>query len=787
MQVLVKLTEPRGSIRIEVSVAILILGCLLATILSEQIADASLQVDPHPISVEGVLLDQNGNPIADADVALTAQAFKSRTKTDENGHFRFPAVPGVIVTLIITAKGFADHERKLDPAAEVITELRIVLEPAPISERLTVTATRTETRVDDTAASISVLGYDDLRTTAAITVDDALRQVPGFSLFRRSGSRTANPTSQGISLRGLGASGASRAIVLFDGTPLNDPFGGWIYWSRVPRAAVERVEVLRGAASDLYGSSALSGVVNIITKRPETSTVSLEISYGNQNTPDASVFLVGQEGNWTGSLAAQSFRTDGFIVVDQDQRGFVDTAAGSRNSIINLSVERALGENRRIFAATSFFGESRTNGTPLQTNRTHLRQFTLGGDWSAEPVGFFSARLYGGSQVFDQNFSAVSADRNSETLTRVQCVPAQVIGLAAQWTRTIGSSQTLAAGVEANRVRGSSDEIAFTSGRASSLIDAGGKQAGVGVYFGDVIRVNSRLFISAAARVDHWRNSAAYSASRPLTSPGLTTATNFSDRAEYAFSPRLSVLYKLTPTVSLSGSINRAFRAPTLNEMYRSFRVGNVLTLANESLRAERLNSGEVGVSVRSSDEKLGVRGTVFWAEVSEPVANVTLSITPSLITRRRLNLGRTQSRGLEIEAEARLQRFWNFSAGYLFADASLVSFPANTALEGLTIPQVARHQFTFQLQYANPSRFTFGLQGRASSSQFDDDQNLFRLAPYFTLDGLVSRRMTRNVEVFGAIENLFNQRYEVGKTPVTTLGPPILVRAGVKFHLDSK
>lgn len=775
------------SSRSELTVATLFLACLLASTLTEQVADASLRVNQNTISVEGVLLDQNGNSIAGADVALSAQAFKSRTKTDESGRFRFPAVPTVHVTLMITAAGFANLERRLNPADDVTTELRIVLEPTPISEQLTVTATRTETRLGDTAASISVLGSDDLSTTAAITVDDALRQVPGFSLFRRSGSRTANPTSQGISLRGLGASGASRAIVLLDGTLLNDPFGGWIYWSRVPRGSVERVEVLRGGASDLYGSSALGGVVNIITRRPETNTLSLEISYGNQHTPDASLYLALRKGDWSATLAAQSFRTGGYILVERNQRGFVDTAAGSRNSTVNLSVERSFGENRKLFATTSFFGESRANGTPLQTNRTHIRQFTLGGDWWAAPAGSLSARFYGGTQVFDQNFSAISADRNSESLTRVQRVPAQVIGLSAQWTRSVGSSQTVAAGVEANQVRGSSDEIAFTLGQANSFVDAGGRQATIAVYFGDVIKVNSRLFLTAAARVDHWRNYAAFSGSRPLTSPSLTTVTNFRDRSENAFSPRLSVLYKVTPSVSLTGSINRAFRAPTLNEMYRSFRVGNVLTLANENLRAERLTGGEAGVSVRSPDENFGVRGTVFWAEVSEPVANVTLSVTPGLITRRRLNLGRTQSRGAEIETEARLHKFWNLSAGYLFADASLVRFPANTALEGLMIPQVARHQFTFQSRYANPSVITVGLQGRASSSQFDDDQNLFRLAPYFTLDVFVSRRITRSLEAFVAMENLFNQRYEVGKTPVTTLGPPILVRAALKVHLDSK
>ena len=167
-------------------------------------------------------------------------------------------------------------------------------------------------------------------------------------------------------------------------------------------------------------------------------------------------------------------------------------------------------------------------------------------------------------------------------------------------------------------------------------------------------------------------------------------------------------------------------------------------------------------------------------------MSEVTLTSTPALITRQRQNLGRTRSRGVEIETEARVKQFWNLSAGYLFADAMLVKFPANTGLEGLMIPQVARHQFTFQARYANPSIGTLALQGRSASSQFDDDQNLFRLAPYFNLDGLVSRRVTQTIDAFVAIENLLNQRYEVGKTPVTTLGPPILVRVGVRFHIDS-
>lgn len=734
----------------------------------------------------GIVVDQTGAPIAGVDVTLASKSLTSKTSTDTAGRFYFFLAPQSTGILTFTAEGFARLERTVDPKVDRAAELRIVLTPAPLSAQVNVTATRTETRLGETPASIAVLGPTDLQTTAAITLDDALRQVPGFSLFRRSGSRTANPTSQGVSLRGLGASGASRALVLADDLPLNDPFGGWVYWSRVPRDSVSEIEVLRGGASQLYGSSALGGVINIRTRRTEVDALSAEVSYGNQMTPDASVYLGGRRGDWAASLAAESFRTDGYVLVPATERGTIDTSAGSRHAVINLQVERLFGDNQRVFAGTSYFGESRANGTPLQTNRTHIRQFNAGSDWQFARAGSISFRAYGATEVFDQNFTAIAANRNSETLTRVQRVPAQVSGFSAKWARAFGGSQVLVAGFEAHQVRGASNEIVYVAGRASSLVDAGGREATAAGYFEDLIRIRRRVFINLGLRIDHWRNYNALSATRPLT-PGSSSLIVFPDRVETVFSPQASVLYKITNNLSLNASGTRAFRAPTLNELYRSFRVGNVLTLANEKLTAERLTGGEGGLRFTPFNGNFVLRGTFFWNQITNPVANVTLTTTPALITRQRQNLGLTRSRGVEIEADARLHRFWKLSAGYLLADATVVRFPANKTLEGLLIPQVARHQFTFQARYANPSLVTFAVQGRAASVQFDDDQNLFRLGSYFTLDAFVSRGIKHGVEVFAAAENLFNQRYEIGKTPVTTLGPPLLVRAGVRLHLGKR
>ena len=752
---------------------------LIALIASPVLA----QQNNSGLTIEGVVLDSAGAPIVEAQVQIAnSGGLVAATTTRGDGSFRILTDNHQPLTIIVRAAGFATHEQQLSSTSQAT--LQIVLMPAVVSANVTIAAARIESHVDETAATVVVLQDRELNTTAAVTLDDTLRQVPGFSLFRRSGSRTANPTSQGVSLRGIGASGASRALVLADGVPLNDPFGGWVYWNRVPRESISHVEVLEGGASHLYGSTALAGLIDISTKSASSNHVSLSASYGNEFTPNGSLFVSGTRRGWSASLAAEVFRTDGYILIPEAQRGLVDTAAGSRDAVMNLRIERRLSQAGRLFGTASFFGESRKNGTPLQTNRTHLRQFAFGGELASETAGAFVGRIWGGTQVFDQNFSAISADRNTETLTRVQRVPAQVLGASGQWSREIGSIQTFVAGVDTREVRGASDELAFVNGRATSTIGAGGRERTTGVYFEDLLRIGHSIFVNLTGRFDHWNNFEAFSATRSVAPGSPTITTAFADRSENALSGYGSVVYKFSEQVSAVFAGFKSFRAPTLNELYRSFRVGNVVTLANENLRAEKLTGGEAGLRWSSWQNRFEMQSNFFWNFINQPVANVTLQTTPALITRQRQNLGRTRARGLEIRSEMRFDKDWDFSAGYLLSDSTVVSFPVNPQLEGLQVPQVPRHQFTFQLRYLNPSVITVAFQGRAASTQFDDDQNLFPLGPYFTLDTRVSRRLHEKVELFCAVENLLNQRYEVGKTPVTTLGPPILFRAGFKIQI---
>src|SRR5579864_444110 len=296
--------------------------------------------------ITGAVTDNTGAAIPGAKVVLSSAGFQATQITDSRGRFSFEHVPVQQGTTQASAAGFLT--RKLQWSAGQ-GELKFELAPAGAAEEVTVTANRASTRVIDTPTSVVVLSPQDIAATAALTTDDKLRQAAGFSLFRRSDSRTANPTSQGVSLRGLGASGASRALVLVDGFPLNDPFGGWVYWDRIPGAEIAGMEVASGGASHLYGSDALGGVVDVLRKPVDVNAFSLETSYGNEDTPEVSFLGSHVAGNWSGSIAGELFRTDGYIDVPSSLRGSVDTPVNSEHAAGEAALERKFGQNASVF------------------------------------------------------------------------------------------------------------------------------------------------------------------------------------------------------------------------------------------------------------------------------------------------------------------------------------------------------------------------------------------------------------------------------------------------------
>ena len=757
-----------------------IVNCLLCLLFV-----AAPSVAAAKVTVDGIVRDSSGTVLKSASVTLKSGTFSDSTKTDVTGHFVFPDVPQVSGTVDVEAEGFVTVHQPWQSDENGAVHLEVVLRPGPAKEVVTVSAARIGVPLSDTPGSTILFSAPDLTAIPALRVDDVLRQVPGFSLFRRSGSRTANASAQGVSLRGLGGSASSRALVLLDGIPLVDPFGGWVYWNRVPRVALSSAEVFRGGSSSLYGSSALGGVVQFLTPEPDTPAFSLETSYGNENTPDLSLWTGSPVGRWDYSLTSEMFRTDGYILVPDSVRGSVDTPANSKDVTVYARVGHELGNNGRIFVRGNFYTESRNNGTRLQTNDTRIGEGALGVEKQFSNNDSLMIRVYGDVESYNQTFTAVAANRNSETLTDLQHVPEQVVGAAGQWVHTVGSSHTLLGGADISSVIGASDEILLTGLNRNR--NGGGRQRTVG-FFGEDIFRHARWTVILGARVDDWKNYRGSLVTVPLAGP--TVSTNYPSRTDVALSPRLSVLRAINDHVSLTGSVYRAFRAPTLNELYRTFRVGNVLTFNNAALDAERLTGAEAGVNISGWNGRLSMRGTFFWSDIVDPVANVTLSTKPTLITRQKMNLGRTRSRGVELDGILRVNRDIQIAAGYAYTAATVVSYPGNPGgvdLVGLDVAQVPRNVFTWQARYWNPSRLFASVAGRFIGQQFDDDQNQFPLARFYTMDFELGRSITSHLEVFGAVENVLNQRYEVARTPVVNLGPPILFRIGLRLNYPAR
>jgi outer membrane receptor protein involved in Fe transport len=750
-------------------------------------------------TISGTVADAQNAPVAGALVSLEKQnKTLAQTATDAEGKFSVAAGDETNLILKITAKGFADYEKSVGEN-DFSAPLNIVLSPPNLRADVTVSVTQTETRLSETPASVVVLTRENLDVTAARNLDDALRQIAGFAMFRRSSSRTTNPTAQGANFRGLAGSGASRASVLLDGISVNDAFGGWTYWTRVPKSSVQQIEVLRGGASSLYGDAALSGAINLQTESiGKEPVLRFEASAGTQNTFDGSAFGAFGKNGWNFSASFDAFHTRGYVPIAEEERGAADFYANSRYQNGFLTIEKRFGEdstqkrgdteilkNARIFLRGNLFSENRQNGTRLQTNRTYFRQTVFGADFPETRAGAFQLRSFVEKQIYDQIFSGVSLDRNTENLTRVQRVPSQAFGANLFWSKAFGN-HAVSSSFEFRDVRGASDETIYANNRATSLVGAGGKERAFSVSIQDFWRASDKLNLSFGARFDGWENSNALSATRNLTT-NQTAVVNFSDRNESAFSPRLAALYRVNENFSLYAAFSKSFRAPTLNELYRAFRVGNVLTLANENLKSERADNFEGGINFTGFSRRLNLRGNFYVAEVSRPVVSITLTSAPNLITRQRQNVGKTRARGLELDAEFLLRKDLRFSTSFLLVDARVAEFPANPDLIGKFPPQVPRRQLNLQMFYRPPSQFSFGAQGRISGAQFEDDLNSLRLRPFFTLDVFAAYRAAKKIEVFTAVENVFNRRYDIGLTPNRTVAAPLSARVGLRFDLGKR
>lgn len=755
--------------------------------------------------LEGIVRDASGAVIPGATVIVrTPAGIEQQTFTGPDGRFTIPRVASGQATLVIRAGGFAEREQPIPEGGEI----EVVLVPARITETVTVTPTRTEQRLGDVPASVSIIDKETIRRSPAVVADDVLRLVPTFSLFRRTSSLSAHPTAQGVSLRGIGPSGVSRSLVLIDGVPFNDPFGGWVYWTRIPLESLERIEVVDGASSSVYGNYAMGGVINIVSTRPRPRTFELRTQYGTRDSRKADFFASDVWGRVGASLEGSLFGTDGFPQVVASERGQVDTKAKADYENVGLKVDVAASERVNLFFRAGYFREERDNAKVTtvgprrpEANDTLWKSATGGARLTLPDYSDLQARVFLDFTRFDSNFMAVPAapvPRSIGRMTLLQRVPTTGIGGVVQWTKAISTRHLFSAGTDFRYVEGASHEQPLDPATGTTVTinrETGGTQMSTGTFAQAHVWPASRLSLTFSGRIDHWRNyDARHNEFSAVT--GAPTASHrgaLPDKEDTVFSPRVGALYHLTDRASVWGSLGWGFRAPTLNELYRQFSVGNIVTLANPELKPERLVGSELGVNLAPL-AALTLRATWFDNRVKDPISNVTLLNVAN--RRQRQNLGRTRIRGFQTDVEYRFASDWRVSAGYVFNRARVRENALSAEqvgqvlpqpeLVGKFLPQVPENRGSVSLSYSSPRYLTATVNVIFVGDQFDDDLNTLVLPAYGVVELSVSRAVARNVDLFLTAQNLFDKEYYVQRNP-TTVGAPRLVSGGIRLRVAGR
>jgi outer membrane receptor protein involved in Fe transport len=717
-------------------------------------------------STTGTVVDISGAVIPGAVVAVTSTDGRTVTvHTDADGNFD----AGMIAArLRVSLDGFAPAEVVVAGTAPV----QIVLRPVNFADSVVVTATRGAERLPS-AASSTVLTAAELSNMAAGALDDALRATPGFTLFRRSSSRVANPTTQGVTLRGVSGSGASRTLVLADGVPLNDPFGSWVYWNRIPFAAVDRVEVVRGATGDLYGAGSLGGVVQLLTLQPSRTRARATFDGGSHDTMRGSLFAAAERNGWNASGAYEGVSTEGVYVIGSEVRGAVDTRADSDYQTGFFTAGRRL-TNWHASVRGAGYSEERGNGTPQQVNSTDWRQvsFEAGG---LVGNGVFELHAVGSSQDYYQTFTAVAAlagvPRATERLTFEQFIDTSHRAINAQWSRAFNRVTTIV-GIDARHTESHQDENRFVllaganTLQAGSPFPSGGTEDVFAAYARASIQASDSVSVELGARGDSW-NSEPEDAQQPTK------------KVSYV-SPRAAVSWR-RGRYQMQASTYYANRTPSLNELHRRFAVGNQITNANPLLEPETLTGVEGGVLTQF--DRASLRATAFFNNLEGAIANVTLSQTPTQIIRQRQNSDTIRATGLEIEVDARVGNTLSVNGQLVLTSSHFRGSVATPALEGKEVPQVPNWQGGFSLTWADPRIVTAATQVRFSGDQFDDDLNTaaFVLEKYAVWDATVSRAIVRSVHAFVAVENILDLEFDTARTPIRSIGWPRTVRAGAR------
>ena len=628
-----------------------------------------------------------------------------------------------------------------------------------------------------------VIPRDRLALNASGRIEDVLADVAGFQQFRRADSRAANPTSQGATLRGIGGNASSRALVLLDGVPQADPFTGYIPYSALRPERLASVRVTRGGGAGAFGVGAVAGTIELASGGPnDLPHLSARVSGGSRNASEVSGGIVERLGGGFASLNAGWDRGDGYVLIPASRRGSADVPARYDAWSAALRGVAPINPDLEVQGSALIFDDHRLRGLAGTASRSR------GADASVKLVGRgrwrFEALAYLQERGFRSGFVSTAADRSSTTPTLDQfSTPSTGYGAKIELRPPVGDRNNVRIGADLRGASGQTNELfRYVAGTATRIRRAGGTNTTYGGFVEGSAMLGA-LTLTGGARLDHWSIRGGFLNESVIGTGMPTLDIGNADRSGTRPTFRGGAVLKLSDAIELRAAGYTGFRVPTLNELYRPFRVGADATAANDALGLERLKGYEGGINLRAGPATLGL--TAFRNRLAGAIANVTLGVGPGTfpqvgfvatggVFRQRLNVDAIDVKGVEATATVPIGNV-RLSASYAYTDARVHASGVALPLDGKRPAQTPEHQGSATIAYMARTGIQASASVRYPGTQYEDDLQTRRLPKALTVDGVVSLPIVGGVRIVARAENLFDESVVSGisATGVEDLGTP--------------
>lgn len=738
--------------------------------------------------------------------------------TADDGSYTLRNVPNGTYRVYVTAVGRAPDSSAVTVAGRLVATHDVALKEGSLMlSTVIVSATRTPIEASKAAATVDVLAPEQVRQSPSREAQDLLREVPSVELPRQS-SLVAG-TAQIVSIRGVDE---GRTAVLFDGVPINDAWGEWIDWGRVPKSMLDRVEVVEGGTSSLYGNGAMGGVISFFSRPIAPGSADLQVDGGSRNARHAYVAAgLPIAGALTASVNGDYQQGGGYRLISTRPFGTTACPCGSagaadiesdviqRNSYVRLNYSPSA--NWSAYVTGHLFGDSRGLGTPLTFANRDQRNVDFGLNHESVFSGALAIRAWDSRQSESQRASAFrsNASRGIEDSSLTARIPSHDWGASAQWSRGgVWHLESFSVGADLRHYQGDFNEVDFNTSACAAdpasarchtvtqRVSSGGDQTLSGMFVQAIAAPWTRLRLEASARVDQWNNNNGHSFT--TTAAGVRSNATYPNKTAGAFSPRLGARYQLTSTFAVRGAVYKAFRAPNLAELYRKQLSSSSITIPNPQLSAENALGHEAGFDWQPV-EWLQARGTWYRADYKNFNVPTNLSATSTpprpaecgtvATCRTRLNINKVRSQGGEASVAVRPVQQLFVSAGVNYDDAR-----QQTGLP----PNIGNDQKPHVNRVASPKQT---IRGTWTSPMFGDWTAIWRhegktttlqgapLDPYTVIDANVQRELLPNIRGFASMENITNKQYMINiggaataaNPTVVTLGLPRTFRVGVE------